>query len=166
MLLAINKQIGAMEEACEAAGRAADELDYAADRSARMGGADLAREYGDMLDILVGLFESIKASVARWQEEQQGKGEARWVEEARQYEEAYRSMQRVFTSLERTAARHEDRGYPIANLARFREAKLDLDLLCQFSVDRMLKTDEAVRQGRRGRTTAEVRDELRRRLGA
>ena len=67
--------------------------------------------------------------------------------------------------LEITLAEREAHGIEPDGAGKFREAKRELDLLCQLSVDRMLKADKGFSEGR-GRPMAEVRDELRRRLGA
>ena len=88
-----------------------------------------------------------------------------WVDRARQLEARYRVLQETFGRIASALAGVEAAGAAPEGADAFRAAKLELDLLCQLSVDRMLQADESLRQGR-GRPMAEVRDELRRRLGA
>jgi len=121
------------------------------------------REVDDLLSVAVALYERTKDGVRRWQASVADWDSAAWVDQARSFEARYRKLQEAFARIARVLADSEAEGCVPEGTEKFRHAKLDLDLLCQLSVDRMLNADESLRQGR-GRTMAEVRDELRRRL--
>ena len=123
------------------------------------------REVGDLLSVAVALYERTGEGVRAWQASVAEWESTAWIEQARVFETRYRKLQQVFAGIARVLGDAQAQGCSPEGAERFRQAKLDLDLLCQLSVDRMLKSDESLRQGR-GRTMAEVRDELRRRLGA
>jgi hypothetical protein len=123
------------------------------------------REVDDLLSVAVALYERTREGVRTWQESVSDWEATGWVEQARSFEARYRKLQEAFARISRVLGESEAGGCLPETTERFRRAKVDLDLLCQLSVDRMLKSDESFRQGR-GRTMAEVRDELRRRLGA
>ena len=149
--------------------RQIDSLDAsAADAAAPARGAaggDTCRETEDLLAVAVALFEHLKAGVRTWQASVKDWESDAWQDDARRLEGRYRKLQATFTRIDAALTRRESEGCLPPNANRFREAKLDLDLLCELSVDRMLKADESQHAGR-GRPMAEVRDELRRRLGA
>ena len=123
------------------------------------------REVDDLPSVAVALYERTRDGVRTWEESVSGWESTAWVEQARSFEARYRKLQAAFARIARVLADSEAGGCLPETTKRFRRAKLNLDLLCQLSVDRMLKSDESLRQGR-GRTMAEVRDGLRRRLGA
>jgi hypothetical protein len=123
------------------------------------------REVDDLLSVAVALYERTRDGVRRWQASITDWDSTTWVDQARSFEARYRKLQEAFTRIALVLADSQAQGCLPEGMETFRRAKLDLDLLCQLSVDRMLKSDESLRQGR-GRTMAEVRDELRRRLGA
>jgi len=123
------------------------------------------RELDDLLSVAVALYDRTREGVRRWQTSVVDWESTGWVEQARSFEARYRKLQEAFARIARVLADSEAEGCVPEGTEKFRQAKLDLDLLCQLSVDRMLKADEMFPQGR-GRTMAEVRNELRRRLGA
>jgi hypothetical protein len=127
--------------------------------------AIVTRELEDLLAMAVALYGRINAGVQRWQASVKDWESDAWVNEARQFETRYRKLLEAFGHIADELARWESDGQRLKGAEEFRKTKLDLDLLCQLSVDRLLKSDESSRQGR-GRPMAEVRDELRRRLGA
>jgi exonuclease VII large subunit len=129
------------------------------------GVATVRREYEDLLAMAVALYERIRTGVQQWQASVKDWESPAWLDQARQFEARYRRLQETFANIAAALADLEAAGGRPEGALEFRAAKLDLDLLCQLSVDRMLKADESLRQGR-GRSMAEVRDELRRRLGA
>jgi hypothetical protein len=120
------------------------------------------RELDDLLAVAVALHERTKESVQAWQTSITDWEAAGWIEQARSFEARYRKLHDAFDRIARALADSQAQGCRPETADRFRRAKLDLDLLCQLSVDRMLRSDDSLRQGR-GRTMAEVRDELRRR---
>jgi hypothetical protein len=123
------------------------------------------REVDDLLSVALALYERTREGVRRWQASVVDWESPAWIEQARLFESRYRRLQETFTGIARVLSDSQADGCLPDGTEKFKQAKLDLDLLCQLSVDRMLKADESLRQGR-GRTMAEVRDELRRRLGA
>lgn len=166
MLLAINRQLDTLRaSAAQVAPAQASQGVAGGAEPAGRSTPGAAGEAESLVDIAVGLFDALKAAVARWQESVTDWESADWVNEARRGEAAYRKLQIAFTDLHRGLVRLCADGQAIGNLDKFNRARLELDALCQLSVDRMLKTDQDLREGR-GRSTAEVRDELRRRLGA
>ena len=122
-------------------------------------------EVEDLLAVAVGVYERLQAAVRRWQESVTEWESDSWIEQARRHEARYRRLRETYDRIAQLLADWEAGGGRAEGAAAFRAAKLDLDLLCQLSVERMMKADESLGQGR-GRSMAEVRDELRRRLGA
>ena|SRR5687768_12987253 len=127
--------------------------------------AAVTQEIEDLLALSVVLFERMKTGVERWQSSVTDWAANDWVDQARILESRYRKLRETFERIEITLAEREAHGIEPDGAGKFREAKRELDLLCQLSVDRMLKADKGFSEGR-GRPMAEVRDELRRRLGA
>lgn len=123
------------------------------------------RDVDDLLSVAVALYEHTTAGVRKWQASAADWESAAWVEQARVFEARYRRLRDAFAGIARLLADSQLVGFNPEAAEQFRRAKLDLDVLCELSVDRMLKTDAQFQQGH-GRTMAEVRDELRRRLGA
>jgi hypothetical protein len=130
-----------------------------------LGDLTAAPEIEDLLAMAVAVYVQIKTGVGQWQASVTDWDTTSWVPQARRFEASYRRLQSTFDGIGELLAEWESGGRRAGGGDRFREAKLDLDLLSQLSVDRMLRADDSFRQGR-GRPMAEVRDELRRRLGA
>ena len=138
----------------------------ATEATSSMPGADAATsDVEELITMSLALYDGIRASVRRWQESVRDWDSNAWLPQARQFEARYRKLHEIVRRVAPLLDATESRGIRLDNGDAFRAAKLDLDLLCELSVDRMLRADEGFRQ-KRGRLMAEVRDELRGRLGA
>jgi hypothetical protein len=127
--------------------------------------SDVRREYEDLLALAGTLYDRVQAGVRQWQASVTDWESPGWVEQARAFESRYRRLQETFERVAAALDAFEAAGGRADGAEAFRAARLDLDLLCQLSVDRMLKADQGLDHGD-GPPMAEVREELRRRLGA
>jgi hypothetical protein len=145
--------------------RQIESLDKSAAEVSASPRATVTGDLEDLLAVAVAIFDHLGAGVQRWQASVKDWKSDAWLDEARQFETRYRKLHQAFGHIAQLLAHWESIGTRVEGADAFRKTKLELDLLCQFSVDRLLKADESIHHGR-GRPMAEVRDELRRRLGA
>jgi len=140
-------------------------LTQSATEAASADAAAVTRDVEELTTMSLALYDGMRRSVRRWQESVMDWDSSAWLPQARQFEARYRKLHEIVGRIAPLLDATESRGIRLDNADAFRASKLDLDLLCQLSVDRMLRADEDFRQ-QRGRPMAEVRDELRGRLGA
>jgi hypothetical protein len=93
------------------------------------------REYEDLLALAVALYERVKARTRQWQASVKDWASAEWIDPARDLEARYRTLQETFVRIASALAGVEAAGARPEGADAFRAAKLDLDLLCELSVD-------------------------------
>jgi hypothetical protein len=86
-------------------------------------------------------------------------------DDALAWEARFKELLTAFEAADGAIARAEGAGFTIDGVAAFREAHLDLRGMLSVPIERLQQAAESVRQGR-GRSLAEVRDGIRRRLHA
>ena len=131
----------------------------------RAGGAPDRRAVESAIDVGVGLFEAAKNEVRRWQQDTADWDAPATIERARAYDRTYRTLHVSLSRLLSDAGALQASQTPPENLDRLRAAVQELDGIVCFDLERVIRADHAFRTGRPTRTTAEVRDALRRRVG-
>jgi hypothetical protein len=120
------------------------------------------------IDVGVSLFESAKNEVRRWQQDVVDWDAPETIEKARAYDTLYRTLHESLQHLARDVVALEAAGPGSApdNAERLRAALHELAGIVCFDLDRVIAADRALRSGAPTRTTAEIRDGLRRRMGS
>jgi hypothetical protein len=124
-----------------------------------------AGELGDLISVGLQLVDAIGASIKRWQDRIKA-GEVKFqTTDAQGYMDGYAELQRAFIHLEHLSKSGDKTVIPLEEMARLTDAKIELGTMLKISVSSMERAQEQFRRGE-GRPLQEVRDELRRRLGA
>ena len=87
------------------------------------------------------------------------------ADDALMWEARFKELLQAFVVADEAIARMEAAGHKIDDTGDFRQAELDLRGMLSVPTERLQQAAESVRQGR-GRSLAEVRDAVRRRLHA
>src|SRR5690242_16886871 len=72
------------------------------------------RDVEDLIDVGLGLFDSVKNSVRRWQVRQAGGGEEFSLQVAQEFVSLYRGLGTAFDLIEQAAGRMRQNGYAVA----------------------------------------------------
>jgi hypothetical protein len=124
-----------------------------------------AGELGDLISVGLQLVDAIGTSIKRWQ----GRIKAGQVKyqtaDAQGYMDGYAELHRAFIQLEQAYESGDRSVVPLEEMTRLTDAKIELGTMLKISVSSMERAREQFRRGE-GRPLQEVRDELRRRLGA
>ena len=117
------------------------------------------------IDIGVSLFDAAKNEVRRWQRDTADWDAPATTEQARAYDRTYRTLHASLLRLVSDVAALEQAGTAPENADRLRAAVAELDVIVSFDLDRLIRADRETRAGRPTRSTDEVKDALRRRVG-
>ena len=122
------------------------------------------READDLICIGLRLYDTVAALIRRWKE-RLNRGELTYARaQAQGFMDAYGELYRALGHVEE-AARKAGIGGNVTEMARLTDVRIQLGAILKLSVDQMERAAEQFKRGE-GRPLQEVRDELRRRLGA
>lgn len=123
-----------------------------------------AGELGDLISVGLQMVDAISTSIKRWQGRIKA-GEVKYqTADAQAYMDGYAALHRAFLELEGAGGRGGENSVP-AEMARLTDTRIQLGTMLKISVGSMERAREQFKRGE-GRPLQEVRDELRRRLGA
>lgn len=123
------------------------------------------RELGDLISVGLQLVDGIGASIKRWQGRIKAGDVKYQTADAQGYMDGYAEVHRAFRHLEEVGGSGGDISLPLEEMARLTETKNQLGAMLKITVASMERAREQFKRGE-GRPLQEVRDELRRRLGA
>jgi hypothetical protein len=132
----------------------------------QLGPGPRRRSVESAIDVGVLLFDAAKNEVRRWQQDVLNWDDPRVLEQSRAYDRLYRVLHDTLGRLATEVTSLEAVGEVPENAERLRTALHELDGIVCFDLERVIQADRARREGRPARTTAEVRDEFRRRMGS
>ena len=118
-----------------------------------------------MISVGLQFVDAIGASIKRWQGRIKA-GEVKYqTVDAQGYMDGYAALHQAFCQLEDTGVGTGESNIPTEEMTRLTDTRIELGTMLKISVSSMERAQEQFRRGE-GRPLQEVRDELRRRLGA